>query len=242
VGLGFSSSSLDFHSTGVLNYLSQFFNSVSGIILIALVSTFGTYIVASIIYLDPWHLLTSMGQYLLMATSYINILNVYAFCNWHDVSWGTKGSDKADALPSAQTTKQAGTDGGGSVEVLEYELPQEDIDSKFEKVVKRALQPYTQPKKTKEATLEDAYKNFRTNLIILWIFSYGSIGFVLILEIGCLLFLLRVMISRADLASIRINKLRLLATRQMFRNVRRNTSSSFFMPLPSCLSFGIIPI
>jgi chitin synthase len=113
-----------------------------------------------------------MPQYLLMATSYINILNVYAFCNWHDVSWGTKGADKADALPSAQTTKQGSTDEGGSVEVLEYELPQADIDSKFEKVVKRALQPYEKPKRTKEATLEDAYKNFRTNLIILWIFSY----------------------------------------------------------------------
>ena len=116
----------------------------------------------------------SFLQYQLMATSYINILNVYAFCNWHDVSWGTKGADKADALPSAQTTKKADTEGGASVEVLEYELPQTEVDSKFEKVVKRALAPYKEPEKSEGPSLEDAYKNFRTRLLILWIFSYLS--------------------------------------------------------------------
>ena len=106
-----------------------------------------------------------------MATSYINILNVYAFCNWHDVSWGTKGADKADALPTAQSTKMADKDGDAGLEVLEYELPQADIDSKFEVVVKKALTPFKEAKKTPEGTLEDAYKNFRTKLIIAWIFS-----------------------------------------------------------------------
>lgn len=141
--------------------------------MLALASTFGAYIVASLLYLDPWHLVTSFVQYLLMATSYINILNVYAFCNWHDVSWGTKGADKADALPSAQTTKKSESDGGASVEVLEYELPQADIDGKFEKVVKKALQPYKEPKSDEKPSLDDAYKNFRTKLIILWIFTYS---------------------------------------------------------------------
>src|SRR5947207_92643 len=157
---------------GWYDFINKFFVSINGVILIALASTFGTYIVASILYFDPWHLLTSFGQYLLMATSYVNILNVYAFCNWHDVSWGTKGADKADALPSAQTTKKSDTEGGASVEVLEYELPQADIDSKFEKIVKKALVPYKEPKKNDKPSLDDSYKNFRTKLIITWIFTY----------------------------------------------------------------------
>jgi len=33
----------------------------------------------------------SYPQYLFVASSYTNILNIYAFSNWHDVSWGTKG-------------------------------------------------------------------------------------------------------------------------------------------------------
>jgi chitin synthase len=171
VALGFGSGAFP-NATNAWEFIKEFVTSTNGVILIALASTFGTYIVASLLYFDPWHLVTSMLQYLLMATSYVNILNVYAFCNWHDVSWGTKGADKADALPSAQTTKKSDTEGGASVEILEYELPQADIDSKFEKVVKKALMPYKEPKKDTSRSLDDAYKNFRTKLIITWIFTY----------------------------------------------------------------------
>lgn len=46
-------------------------------------------------YLDPWHMFTSFFQYLLLLPSYVNILLLYAFCNLHDVSWGTKGDNGA---------------------------------------------------------------------------------------------------------------------------------------------------
>jgi chitin synthase len=126
------------------------------------------YFVASFMYLDPWHMFTSFPQYMLLMSSYQNILNVYAFCNWHDVSWGTKGSDKADVLPSAQTTKS----GDGKAAVIEEpDKPQADIDSQFEVTVRRALAPYVEPKHDEKKTLEDSYKSFRTKLIIVWIFS-----------------------------------------------------------------------
>ena len=35
---------------------------------------------------DPWHMFTSFPQYLALAPSFTNVLNVYAFCNLHDVS------------------------------------------------------------------------------------------------------------------------------------------------------------
>lgn len=154
---------------GTKTFLTSLFNpGGAGIVLIALAATFGLYFVASFLYMDPWHMFTSFGQYLLMMTSYINILMVYAFSNWHDVSWGTKGADKADALPSATTTK--GADGKATV-IEEVDLPQADIDSQFEQTVKRALTPYVAPKEETKKSLEDSYKSFRTRLVTFWIFS-----------------------------------------------------------------------
>lgn len=58
-------------------------------------ATYGLYLISSILFLDPWHMLTSFIQYLLLLPSYVNILLIYAFCNLHDVSWGTKGDNGA---------------------------------------------------------------------------------------------------------------------------------------------------
>jgi len=155
-------------------FFKTFFSSQSsGIILIALAATFGLYFVASFMYMDPWHMFTSFPQYLLIMSSYVNILNVYAFSNWHDVSWGTKGSDKADVLPSAQTTKS----GDGKAAVIEEpDKPQADIDSQFEVTVNRALKPYIEPVVSEKKTLDDSYKSFRTKLVTAWIFSNGLLS------------------------------------------------------------------
>ncbi|OJJ44424.1 hypothetical protein ASPZODRAFT_135248 [Penicilliopsis zonata CBS 506.65] len=159
---------------GVGAFLKSFFSSTgAGIIIIALAATFGLYFVASFMYMDPWHMFTSFPAYLLVQSSYINILNVYAFSNWHDVSWGTKGADKADALPSAKTTKD---EKSSEAVIEEIDKPQADIDSQFEATVKRALTPYVAPKEHDEKTLEDSYKSFRTRLVTLWIFSNGLLA------------------------------------------------------------------
>ena len=154
---------------GLGAFLSSFFGSSGpGIIVIALAATFGLYFIASFMYMDPWHMFTSFPQYLLMMPSFINVLMVYAFSNWHDVSWGTKGSDKADALPSAQTSKE--DDGKGAV-IEEVDKPQADIDSQFEATVKRALTPFVEEKVDEKKSLEDSYKSFRTRLVSSWLFS-----------------------------------------------------------------------
>ena len=164
-------------SHGVDPFMKSFFSSSSsGIIIIALAATFGLYFVASFMYMDPWHMFTSFPQYLLIMSSYVNILNVYAFSNWHDVSWGTKGSDKAEALPSAQTTK---TGDGKAAVIEEPDKPQADIDEQFEMTVKRALKPYVEPKIVEKKTLEDSYKSFRTKLVTAWIFSNALLAIVI---------------------------------------------------------------
>jgi len=150
-----------------------------GIIVIAIASTFGLYYVASFLYMDPWHMFSSFPQYLLLMPSFTNILNVYAFSNWHDVSWGTKGSDKADALPSAKTEK--GSDGKHTV-IEEPDLPQADIDSQFEATVKRALAPYVAPPEDTKKELEDSYKAFRTKLLTSWIMSNAALSIIITSE------------------------------------------------------------
>ncbi len=56
----------------------------------------------------------------------VNILMMYAMCNLHDVSWGTKGDNGATKLGGAK--KVTGKDGS---DMYEVELPtaREDVDS-----------------------------------------------------------------------------------------------------------------
>lgn len=165
---------LDNSSPGA--FTKSLFTSPAGTVIVALAATFGLYFIASFMYLDPWHMFSSFPQYLLIMSSYVNILNVYAFSNWHDVSWGTKGADKADALPSATTTKTA----DGKVAVIEEpDKPQADIDGQFAITVKRALAPYVPEKEETKKSLEDSYKSFRTRLVIAWIFSNALLAVVI---------------------------------------------------------------
>lgn len=157
-------------------FAKSLFSATAGTVIIALAATFGLYFVASFMYLDPWHMFSSFPQYLLIMSSYVNILNVYAFSNWHDVSWGTKGADKADALPSVQTTKAA--DGKAAI-VEEPDKPQADIDGQFEVTVKRALAPFKAEKEVTKKTLDDSYKSFRTWLVTAWIFSNALLAIVI---------------------------------------------------------------
>lgn len=53
--------------------------------LVALASSIGLFLVASIIQLDAAHMLTCFIQYLLMLPSFINVLSIYSISNIHDV-------------------------------------------------------------------------------------------------------------------------------------------------------------
>lgn len=147
--------------------VTSLMGSAQLLVIIALVSTYGVYLVSGIIYLDPWHIFTCFAQYSFIMPSFTNVINVYAFCNWHDVSWGTKGSDKAEALPAASSEK---TEDGKADVVVEYSRPQDDIDAQFNAVMERARLPYPKEEKTKKKIdTEDENRAFRTNLIITWI-------------------------------------------------------------------------
>ncbi|KAF9101746.1 Chitin synthase, class 1 [Mortierella sp. GBA35] len=137
-------------------------------IILSLLSTYGLYIFMSVLYMDPWHMLTSFVQYMFMMPSYVNILNVYAFCNTHDVSWGTKGdntthSDLGDAKKDGQ--------------VVEVEIPVDsaDINEAYDEAIAELSHKVPEVHQSRSAAQkqDDYYRGFRTRLVMAWIGSNG---------------------------------------------------------------------
>ncbi|KAG8740079.1 Chitin synthase, class 2 [Ceratobasidium sp. 414] len=152
--------------------IGQLLSGTNGVLMAALVATFGIYFISSCLYRDPWHMFSSFPQYMLLAPSFTNVLNTYAFCNLHDVSWGTKGSDKADVLPSVASTKKE----GAAAVVEDTEKVQEDIDAAFEETVKRAVAKIDTKEAIEKPNMDDQNKTFRTRLVSAWMLSNAALA------------------------------------------------------------------
>lgn len=150
---------------GGFTFSTLFTNALFRTLILSMVSTYVLYLVASILFFDPWHMITSFIQYLLLTPTYINILNVYAFCNTHDITWGTKGDDKPEKLGSA-TTKP-----GGKVDVS-IPTDDHDLNSQYENELRTFAVKWAPPKKvpSEEEKHEDFYKGFRSIVVLSWMF------------------------------------------------------------------------
>jgi len=167
--------------TGGLTLNDLFTNAIFRDIVISLVSTYGLYVIASLIHFEPWHMITSFLQYLLMAPSYIAVLNVYAFANVHDVSWGTKGDNKV-------STDLGVVDVAKNANEVEVTMPtqKEDLNAMYEDAI-HVLQ--TKPPKEEhgvdeKTAQEDYYKSFRTNVLLVWTISNGLLAAIVITLTG----------------------------------------------------------
>lgn len=92
----------------------------------------------------------------------------------HDVSWGTKGDNKAESLGGVTAVK--GKDGKIMVSV-EVPTDRKDINANYEVFVRelqtaRPKEDSTPDAKTKQ---EDYFRNFRTYTVLLWFFSNALI-------------------------------------------------------------------
>jgi chitin synthase len=146
-------------------------------IVVSSMSTYGLYIISSLMHMDPWHMLTSFLQYLLFLPSFQNILQVYSFCNLHDVSWGTKGDNSAKALGGVTATK---VDGKDTVEV-EMLTDVRDININYEKFIKSLSKdrPKEDKKPDADTKMQDYFRNFRTKVVLSWIFSNAIVIIVM---------------------------------------------------------------
>ena len=146
-------------------------------LVVSLVSTYGVYVVGSLLALDPLHLITSSLQYFIFTPTYINVLNIYAFCNLHDISWGTKGDTAAP-----QDLGKVTSTGQGMAEVS---LPsaQADIDTAYEEALAnlRVRPTVITGAGASETTRKlDYYKNIRTNVLLLWSLSNALLAGVIL--------------------------------------------------------------
>ncbi|ODQ77760.1 glycosyltransferase family 2 protein [Babjeviella inositovora NRRL Y-12698] len=95
-------------SPDTITFMYLFKNERFRDLVISLASTYALYFAASFIYGQPAHMFTSFVQYLLLSPAYINVLNIYSFCNINDVSWGTRGEASAKDLGTARISEKSG--------------------------------------------------------------------------------------------------------------------------------------
>ncbi|CAI6337157.1 unnamed protein product [Periconia digitata] len=142
-------------------------NNVFTNLIVSTASTIGLYFLMSFMYLDPWHMFTSSAQYFALLPSYICTLQVYAFCNLHDVTWGTKGDNVAKT--------DLGDAKGKKGNVVELEMPSEqlDIDSGYDEALRNLRDRIEVPASTtsEAQAQEDYYRAVRTYMVVIWLIS-----------------------------------------------------------------------
>ncbi|CAG8763535.1 43199_t:CDS:2 [Gigaspora margarita] len=109
-------------------------------------------------------MLSSLVQYLLLIPSYVNILIIYAFCNTHDVSWGTKGDNINSGVQSTNDDN----------EIIKIDIIQEDYKgAAYDNIINELKNKKLDEKQHHNAVIrkDDYYRLFRTNFVLSWIFT-----------------------------------------------------------------------
>jgi chitin synthase len=172
--LKFYSSTAIVTGTSLLDYLKstpEFRDMV-----VAVGTSYGIYLLTSIIHFDPWHIFTSMFQYLLLLPTYNNIFMIYSFCNLHDVSWGTKGATVIH--DSAPASKIVNSDGTAVYEYISTDI--DDINEGFNSNLKRLayLKQNREDgckKRDHKTKQEDQTRSFRTKIVLFWLFCNSAL-------------------------------------------------------------------
>ncbi|KAF8444564.1 glycosyltransferase family 2 protein [Boletus edulis BED1] len=148
------------------------------VVLLSIAVTYGVYVLSGLLAFDPWHLLTSFVQYLLLTPTYVCILNIYAFSNLNDISWGTK----QDAVPDADLGA-AVQDSHSQVDIKML-AEAADVNGIYEEALESLRAAKFADGKTigsnsamsereKEQAAIDYYANVRTNVLLTWVLSNG---------------------------------------------------------------------
>ncbi|KAJ3124589.1 Chitin synthase, class 1 [Nowakowskiella sp. JEL0407] len=164
---------------------------------IALLCSYGLYLLASAIFKDVAHIFSSMIGYLLFVPTQINMVLPFALANIHDVSWGTRAEEpEGRRLPKNKMVDGKAMMSGIStsdehtivVNTREIELHLNSVGSEAdqEKAKKKNMskkERETARRKARLATLEDRQKNVRMILLLAFL-TCNLLGSVLITFFG----------------------------------------------------------
>ncbi|OBA20555.1 hypothetical protein METBIDRAFT_32538 [Metschnikowia bicuspidata var. bicuspidata NRRL YB-4993] len=147
-------------------------SSVFVSIVVSLLATYGLYTLTSILYLDPWHMVTCSLQYFLLIPSYTCTLQIFAFCNTHDVSWGTKGDSDPREDKTNQYIIQKNDEGEFEAVILDYNIDEVYLETLYNIRAKRSSQKVKSNKnQAKTIDGEDYAKNVRTKVVLIWLLA-----------------------------------------------------------------------
>ncbi|CAG8668619.1 13960_t:CDS:1, partial [Racocetra fulgida] len=112
-------------------------------------------------------------QYILLVPSYVNILMIYAFCNTHDVSWGTKG----DNINTGNLNGTLVTEEDDKTTIKINVIEEEDINAAYNNIIEELKNKGHEKKQHRNAFTkkDNYYRLFKTNLVLSWIFTNGLI-------------------------------------------------------------------
>ncbi|PVU89450.1 hypothetical protein BB559_005093 [Furculomyces boomerangus] len=136
--------------------------------LISFGATLGVYLVSSLLYFEFFHVITCLVQYFIWMPSSINILTVYAFCNIHDISWGTKENEEKNGLCNGLREGFS-----NELEVLGMRRGSNNAERnfiKFRENLKRIKSGDTNEVKF-QTKKDDQNRLLRTNIVLAWVFS-----------------------------------------------------------------------
>lgn len=133
-------------------------------LVVATLSTYALYFLASFLYLEPWHMFTSFLQYILLSPAYTNVLTIYAFCNIDDISWGTKGDTGAKDLGEAKVREDGTFD-------VNIPVLKEEVNQSYLMQLEKIKQPQEDDGGSFTPLNEDYYAFVRSMTVLLWMVS-----------------------------------------------------------------------
>lgn len=141
-------------------------------IIVSILCTYGLYTIMSILYLDPWHMLTCSVQYFLMIPFYTCTLQIFAFCNTHDVSWGTKGDTHSHSDKSNQYIIEKNEKGDFEAIVTDVNVDEVYLETLYNIKAKRSSKKVDKNKAADPIVSgEDYAKDVRSKVVLIWLLA-----------------------------------------------------------------------